>query len=121
MSTNPETSPRVSRWNRFPITYSAERVSLCFSASVITRRLSLNLIPDERTLRLELIEQLHSKGFKDKEIAEHLNSCGLRTPHGKSYYQELVFMTRRKFRLRRERQNAFPDIRVDEISFLIND
>jgi hypothetical protein len=121
MLTSRVTWQRALRWSRFPITYSAERVSLSFSASVTTRRLSLNLIPDERTLRLELIERLHSKGFKDKEIAEHLNSCGLKTPHGKSYYQELVFMTRRKFRLRRERQNAFPKIKIDEVFFLIND
>jgi hypothetical protein len=48
--------------------------------------------------RHRLIEELHSKGYSDKEIAKVLNAKNIKTPRGLKYYQELVFVTRRKIR-----------------------
>ena len=92
------------QWNEFPMTYKASDVVLAFNVIVKTRSLSLNLIPDERLERHKLIVQLHESGLDDREIAEFMNRSGVRTPTGRTYYQELVFVTRRKIRLRETRQ-----------------
>ncbi len=63
-----------------------------------------------------LIEQLHESGLSDKQIASELNRRGILTPSGKQYYQELVFVTRRKLRLRQERFLA-PALVISEIRF----
>lgn len=88
------------------MTYEASDVVLAFDVIVKTRSLSLNLIPDERVERHKLIVQLHESGLDDREIAEFLNHCGIKTPTGRTYYQELVFVTRRKIRLRGTRQTG---------------
>ena len=86
------------------MTYQAKDVVLAFDVSVRTRTLSLNLLPDGRMERHWLIEQLHEEGLLDKEIADFLNLAGITTPSGLPYYSELVFVTRRKSRLRSERK-----------------
>ena len=86
------------------MTYAATDVVLAFDVILKTRSLSLNLIPDERLERHKLIVQLHEAGLSDREIAEFLNLSGIKTPTGRTYYQELVFVTRRKIRLRGSRQ-----------------
>lgn len=88
------------------MTYEASDVVLAFDVILKTRSLSLNLIPDERVERHRLIVQLHESGLDDREIAEFLNLSGIRTPTGRTYYQELVFVTRRKIRLRKTRQTG---------------
>lgn len=71
--------------------------------SVVTRSLSLNCLTDERTYRLELIERLHDEGLSDSQISEYLNSQNISTPRGGRYYQELVWVTRNKYRKRKSR------------------
>jgi len=51
-----------------------------------------------------LIESLFESAHTDKQIAEILNERKILTPRGGKYYYELVFVTRRKFRLRKERE-----------------
>lgn len=93
-----------------------EAVVLRFEVEIVTRQLSLNVIPEGRQERHQLIDTLYRSGFSDKQIASELNRRGIKTPSGKDYYFELVFVTRRKMRLRKERQLAkitVMDIRLD--------
>ena len=83
-----------------------EAVVLRFEVEIVTRQLSLNVIPEGRQERHQLIDTLYRSGFSDKQIASELNRRGIKTPSGKDYYFELVFVTRRKMRLRKERQLA---------------
>jgi hypothetical protein len=91
-------------------------VVLNFTVELTTRQLSLNLIPDRQQERHRLIEQLHESGLSDKQIASELNRRGVLTPSGKEYYQELVFVTRRKLRMRAERY-TLPQLIVSDIHF----
>jgi hypothetical protein len=59
-----------------------------------------------RQERHQIIESLYRSGLSDKQIASELNQRGIKTPSGKDYYYELVFVTRRKLRLRKERHSA---------------
>lgn len=61
-----------------------------------TRQLSLNILPDGREERHEVIQHLHESGLNDRQIADRLNASGMLTPKGLNYYPELVFVTRRK-------------------------
>ena len=83
-----------------------EAVVLRFEVEIVTRQLSLNLIPERRQERHQIIESLYLSGLNDKQIASELNQRGIKTPSGKDYYYELVFVTRRKLRLRKERHFA---------------
>jgi hypothetical protein len=91
-------------------------VVLHFTVELITRQLSLNLISDRRQERHKLIKKLHESRLSDKQIASELNRRGILTPSGKEYYQELVFVTRRKLRLRQERYVP-PELMVSGIRF----
>ena len=85
---------------------SFKAVLLRFEAEIVTRQLSLNVLPEARQERHQLIDSLFRSGLSDKQIASELNRLGLKTPSGKDYYYDLVFVTRRKMRLRTERQSA---------------
>jgi hypothetical protein len=91
-------------------------VVLNFTVELTTRQLTLNHIPGRRQERHRLIEQLHESGLSDKQIASELNRRGITTPSGKQYYQELVFVTRRKLRMRAERYSV-PQFIVSDIRF----
>jgi hypothetical protein len=68
--------------------------------------LSINVIPEKNEYRHNLILDLHLKGFTDNEISDYLNQNNILTPKGKKYYSSLVFVTRRKLRLRDIRKNT---------------
>lgn len=72
--------------------------------TVVTRSLSLNVIPDGRLERLKLIDALYQKGWNSVEIANHLNRLGILTPSGKAYYPKLVWVTQHKFKERATRR-----------------
>lgn len=78
---------------------------MCFEVLIETRRLSLNLLSTDRTDRHTLMQALHDEGLSDAQIAARLNALGVRTPRGRAYYAELVFVTRRKARLRMARKD----------------
>ncbi len=101
------------------MTHQAMDVVLVFDVCVRTRNLSLNLISEERLGRHSLIEQLRDEGLDDKEIAQFLNLCGVKTPTGLSYYQELVFVTRRKIRMRNERTRE-KIVEIGKLNFYIS-
>jgi hypothetical protein len=91
-------------------------VVLRFEVEIVTRQLSLSVIPEGRQERHQIIESLYSSGLNDKYIASELNQRGIKTPSGKDYYYELVFVTRRKMRLRKEGHSmkvTVMDIRLD--------
>lgn len=104
------------RWSKFPITYLEPGVALHFTVELATRQLSLNLIPDRRQERHNLIKELYESGLSDKAIASELNRRGVLTPTGRQYYSELVFVTRRKLRMRAER-HSLPQLTVSDIHF----
>ena len=83
-----------------------EAVVLRFEVEIVTRQLSLNVIPEGRQERHQIIELLYRSGLSDKQIASELKQRGIKTPSGKDYYYDLVFVTRRKMRLRQERHSA---------------
>ena len=109
---------RALQWNEFPITTQLESVTLSFKAELRTRQLSLNILPDGREERHEVIQHLHERGLNDRQIANELNATGVRTPKGLNYYPELVFVTRRKLANRKKR-SANAKVVVSEISFFI--
>jgi hypothetical protein len=92
------------RWSSFPITHTYKDLVLTFELTITTRNLSLNYLPEDRSDRLQLIESLFESGHTDKRIAEIMNERKILTPKGSKYYYQLVFVTRRKFRLRKERE-----------------
>lgn len=75
-----------------------------FTVTVVTRSLSLNVIPDGRLERLKLIDALYQKGWNSVEIAKHLNEQGILSPSGKAYYPKLVWVTHHKFKQRATRR-----------------
>ena len=76
---------------------------LTFQVTVTTKGLSLKFLSKDKSDRLHLIESLFDSGYTDKQIAEILNERKILSPRGEKYYSELVFVTRRKFRMRKER------------------
>lgn len=48
---------------------------------------------------------LHNDGYTDKEISDYLNNQNIKTPTGKDYYYELVFVTRKKIQRRENLKN----------------
>ncbi|MCZ8227662.1 MAG: hypothetical protein O9249_00930 [Burkholderiaceae bacterium] len=71
--------------------------------ALVTPSLSLNVIPDGRLERFQLIDALYQKGWNSVEIAYHLNERGILTPMGKAYYPKLVRVTQNKFKRRNTR------------------
>ena len=86
--------------------------------TVVTRSLSLNVIPDGRLERLQLIDALYQKGWNSVEIANHLNERGILTPSGKAYYPKLVWVTQRKFRQRLSRHSR-KQLEIGSLIFLL--
>jgi len=71
--------------------------------TVRTRTLTIIDIPQERLEKLNLIDDLYGQGLNSREIADHLNECGIRSPHGGTYSSKLVWVTHKKFTDRQER------------------
>jgi len=92
---------------------------LSFEVEITSKSLSLNVLPKDQLGRLTLIKKLHSDGLTDSEIAHFLNSNHIKTPKGKEYYQELVWVTRNKFEKRNLRKQDFK-YEVKNIQFLIS-
>ena len=111
----PPSHPIPLQWNEFPITTQLESVALSFKAELRTRQLSLNILPEGREERHELIHSLYESGLNDRQIADQLNHLGIQTPKGLNYYPELVFVTRRKFGNRKMR-SADARVVVSEIA-----
>jgi hypothetical protein len=61
-----------------------------------------------------LIKTLSDKGVTNKEISEFLNSLGIKTPKGKDYYPNLIWVTLKKYRKRLERYSPYKVVRSSE-------
>ena len=70
---------------------------LVFDVEITSKALSIPVISSGQQDRHELIQKLHEEGFSDADIADYLNERNIKTPTGKKYYQELVWVTRNKF------------------------
>ena len=92
---------------------------LSFEVEITSKSLSLNVLPKDQLDRLILIKKLHFDGLTDSEIAHFLNSHDFKTPKGKQYYQELVWVTRNKFEKRNLRKIDFK-YDIKNIQFLIS-
>lgn len=91
---------------------------LIFQVDITSRSLSIPVISKDQLDRLTLIKKLHLEGLSDKEIANYLNSKNIKTPKGKKYYQELIWVTRNKFEKRNIRKDEFT-YEIKNIHFLI--
>lgn len=72
---------------------------------VITKSLNIKDVSDDKEYRHQLIMDLHNDGYTDKEISDYLNNQNIKTPTGKDYYYELVFVTRKKIQRRENLKN----------------
>lgn len=77
---------------------------LVFDVELTTKALSVPVLSQGQQDRHELIQKLHEEGFSDADIAEYMNERNIKTPKGKQYYQELVWVTRNKFLKRNQRK-----------------
>ncbi len=91
---------------------------LSFEVEITSKSPSISVIPKDRLGRLILIKKLHSDGLSDRQIADYLNSNNIKTPKQKSYYSELVFVTRSKFEKRNLRKEEF-SYQIKNMSFLV--
>jgi hypothetical protein len=105
--------------NKFPILFSASDLVLFFEVEITSKALSIPVISSDRQDRLELIQQLHEEGTTDAEIAEYMNERNLKTPTGKQYYSELVWVTRKKFLKRNLRKLDFT-YKLKKLMFRVN-
>ena len=79
------------------------RYALGVDVTVRTKVLTLPELPNDRLERLHLIDDFYQQGLNSREIADHLNECGLRSPKGGTYSSKLVWVTHQKFKRRQER------------------
>ena len=71
--------------------------------TVRTRTLTLVELSQERLEKLNLIDDLYQQGLNSREIADHLNQRGIRSPKGGTYYLKLVWVTHKQLKRRHER------------------
>ena len=71
--------------------------------TVRSKNLTTCDLSPERLERLHLINDLHDQGLNSREIADHLNDLGIRSPRGGTYSSKLVWVTLNKFKKRQER------------------
>lgn len=92
---------------------------LNFEVEITSKSLSISVIPKDQLGRLILIKKLRLDGLTDRQIADYLNSMNIKSPKGKTYYSELVFMTRRKFEKRNLRKQEF-SYEIKNVRFLVS-
>ena len=100
----PPYTAQTIKWNRFYwIKSDPSKFFLCIDITVRTRTTTLVELSQERLEKLYLIDDLYQQGLNSREIADHLNELGIRTPKGGTYYSRLVWVTQKKFKRRQER------------------
>ena len=92
--------------NEFHYTNDIEKnVVLEVRCEIHTRTLTTPYLDPNRIRRLELLSELHDQGVSDKQISMWFNLIGLPTPQGKPYSPPNVWVTRKKWNLRKVREN----------------
>ena len=106
MSTNRGISRNPLQSNNLHYTKDIENnVVLGFRCEIHTRTLTIPHLDPKRVQRLELLEKLHNQGLSDKQTSTWFNDLGLKTPQDKPYTPSLVWVTRKKWLLRKIREN----------------
>jgi len=94
----------VLQWSRFQyINFNVDVKVVGYDVTIITQALTVKTLPQEQQFRLDIIYKLHTNGFTNKEITEHLNTHNIRTPKGLLYNVGLVWCTLDKFKKRKLR------------------
>ena len=78
-------------------------VSLGIRCEVHTSALTIPYLSPDRVRRLELLSELYDQGLSDKQISQLFNRIELTTPQNKTYTPSLVWITRKKWRVRQLR------------------
>ena len=92
-------------WNRFRTTFGDEKFYFEYNVVVETTQLGVFYLNPKRKQRLELIYDLHLKGWSNKQISDHLNFQNLQTLRTrKQYTTKLIWMTIHKFKNRLSRK-----------------
>lgn len=92
-----------SQWNSFR-NINLQDSFFVFKLTLTTRSLTLPELKQDQEHRLFTIKELFENGLSAKQIADHLNDRNHRTPSGKKYYPELVWVTNNKFIKRLQRR-----------------
>ena len=88
-------------WNRFRTTFGDEKFYFEYDVVVETTQSSVFYLNPKRKQRLELIYDLHLKGWSNKQISDHLNFQNLKTLRKKIQYSpKLIWMTIHKYKKR---------------------
>lgn len=94
------------RWSSLHYTLnSGASVALRVKCEIFTRALTIPYLDPKRVRRLELLTELHNQGVSDRQISNLFNFVDLRTPQGKPYSPNNIWMTREKWNLRKIREN----------------
>ena len=127
MSTSLATWRNLSQWSEFRRIYGNYRLFIQYNTLIETSQTSLIGLDPKRVHRLELIKTLSDKGMSNREISDFLNSMGIKTPKGKDYYPNLIWVTLKKYRKRLERYSPYKVVRSSEklilqsIKFIFSD
>ena len=93
-------------WNRFRTTFGDEKFYFEYNVLVETTQLGIFSLNPKRKQRLELIYDLHLKGWSNKQITDYLNSKNLKTLRTrKQDTTKLIWMTIHKFKNRLSRKS----------------
>ena len=80
-----------SLWSKFRIIFSVE---------VYTKELCYDSIPAKRLELRNLLYKLSDQGLTNREIADYLESQDIKSPQGKKYSPNLVWVSLKKWRAR---------------------
>lgn len=94
-------------WNSLRSVYPNYQYTLQINTLVRTTSLSHIGMGDDRLYRLELMKNLYDMGLSVREISEHLNHKGIRTPKGLAYYPKLVWVSLKKYMRRLDRDSGY--------------
>lgn len=107
---------KVLQWSKFHYIKNKEELILGFDATILTKYLTIDTLPNNIQSRLDLIYSLHQKNYSNKEIANHLNLNNIKSPSGIDYNQGLVWCTLSKYKKRLERI-LYKDIQISKPIF----
>ena len=91
--------------NRFPINQILKYFRCLVEICLETRTLSYDKIPDKRVVRRDLILHLNNLGLQNNEIADFLNTKGIKKPRGTTYQTKDIWSAIKKWNDREKRLN----------------
>jgi hypothetical protein len=96
--------PSLLRWSKFKNTNDI--YGWCSVVEVITYKLGLVYRSNVNSRRHFIILKLHEQGYSNKEIANFLNSNGIKPPRTDSFSVRLVWVTIKKLKRRLEKEES---------------